>query len=1490
MNIVNREYFDSLENVLKCKICDYILNNPFDCEKCGHTFCYDCINNIVCPFKCKGKFIKQSSNGIKILLSNLIFYCPLKNCDKEIPYNEYISHVNYICHSRDFYRIDESKFNKLVNHKINIDLNKNKNFNVMSIENIMEDKNIDNFNLTNPNKIKNKIHSNNININIPVIISNPQNDLKNIQNSKNRIKTEIESDIDHFFKDLLYSKKKKKRMNPNETLTSSENSKKLNEIEIFKIIKIENFTIFSSFLNYNQIHKNISFNNSVNKIEEKNHYIHIQKTKILNEDQLMISENSFSINSLLKNQSHHKINTFDDNLTNHILLKSYIQNLDISKFEFHIDNKYLISKSIKLKKESDNILNYNEFKNRENLEETKFHKLKIKNLKKNIDQIKDVSFDEQSYVNNNLPNLSNTVVLKNSTLLDYNHKRELIRQRVIEMRKKTQVNGEISKKIGSTENKYIYSTINEKNDITNKSDFGEAIKEKIFERSLTDRIEEELEYDQNSHIIKKGEFPMILKNKQNEVENNLKNVNTPKFTNKLDDNQKIGMQSSISVVNRNINFENNLTFITNDTLSFPKGPLNKDYIKSNSMSRVDFSKENLINISNNDLNIKSDKIIYNTEKEDFLHIYNDEIFNNPLILNKEFENILSYIKSVLLNIQKNFFINKKEIDTIIKEMIVYLKSNLIHHTNSQNMSEKVSINDNKEETDKNKSTVLNIIDKKSIFHEESLVKIIQENKKSLNNFYDKLILLMKNKFSNLIFQKLYLIDQKLNKLSKNNENDSNNFCNIKGLEICSENKLSSLNIPQMIERNYIDIIDYMRINFKEIKQYYRDILNEELGKYISKIKSKDIDLNVNNKKNESFNIINKIFDKKKLDLSTSEIITKNNHNNDDNNFDFHAFTGEDTTINSLNLESLNQIKEFIEKFYSFLQQDLLQSIQLLTNKIDIDFEKKLNNIIGEIYKHKWCYSCERINYNFSFLKCDICWMEYCISCTFKCKKCDNIYCKYCVICSLCGDYYCTECRSICNSKTCNNKFNYLNYLALEEKRNYPESNVIDLDYFDKNYTDNFSNIQSIINEKENLKFENVQKKKIILNLVMLKSMLIKIRFTTKNQESDKYKKTIYKRKYYSKINKLPENKFIEVSQNFEICENCSNTCKKCRKIFCKNSCLFRCHVCLNNVCSTCAKHCYICNNYCCQICTENYKFAICYCCNNYTCISCLENCEICNLEPCSNCVFNCEYCRKKGCNINKKSCLDCKKNFCDSCANDLKFNYCTLCKTLHCDKCSENNITKCINCKLLVCLKCYSNCRKCKDVYCKNCKIRCQNCSDVICNNCVFSCVCEKISFCQNCLFDIKPICSHECVQFINGTSNFSGRKTRSKLPMPESFEAKLFLNSLDSKNILIGITDNCNWEDDSLSYVDDIWGFKPITGEKYSSKKGVEKYINVQAKERDFILVTKIKEELFFRINFEMTPMAFKLDKNLTELYLYIENDKALSKTKIGFIYIRKI
>ena len=55
--VVDLEKQEKLLPVLKCKICLNILLNPYDCSKCGNTFCFTCINRLKesmkkCPFGC----------------------------------------------------------------------------------------------------------------------------------------------------------------------------------------------------------------------------------------------------------------------------------------------------------------------------------------------------------------------------------------------------------------------------------------------------------------------------------------------------------------------------------------------------------------------------------------------------------------------------------------------------------------------------------------------------------------------------------------------------------------------------------------------------------------------------------------------------------------------------------------------------------------------------------------------------------------------------------------------------------------------------------------------------------------------------------------------------------------------------------------------------------------------------------------------------------------------------------------------------------------------------------------------------------------------------------------------------------------------------------------------------------------------------------------------------------------------------------------------
>lgn len=112
--LINKETYKNFDELIKCKICFDILVNPFDCEKCGNTFCHDCAQNFIkdskpCPLcnnpdnqeniiDSKIEFtIKSSSLAITSFLSSLKFYC----LNKEIGCSEKISYLNVLDHDKE---------------------------------------------------------------------------------------------------------------------------------------------------------------------------------------------------------------------------------------------------------------------------------------------------------------------------------------------------------------------------------------------------------------------------------------------------------------------------------------------------------------------------------------------------------------------------------------------------------------------------------------------------------------------------------------------------------------------------------------------------------------------------------------------------------------------------------------------------------------------------------------------------------------------------------------------------------------------------------------------------------------------------------------------------------------------------------------------------------------------------------------------------------------------------------------------------------------------------------------------------------------------------------------------------------------------------------------------------------------------------------------------------------------------------------------------
>jgi len=98
-DIINKEYYNGVKNMINCSICLNIIEDPLQCNKCQHFFCFKCIkktNN--CPFRCDdNEYV--SSLTCKSLLSELKIKC---KCGKEIKYDFIKKHKNEECELIDF--------------------------------------------------------------------------------------------------------------------------------------------------------------------------------------------------------------------------------------------------------------------------------------------------------------------------------------------------------------------------------------------------------------------------------------------------------------------------------------------------------------------------------------------------------------------------------------------------------------------------------------------------------------------------------------------------------------------------------------------------------------------------------------------------------------------------------------------------------------------------------------------------------------------------------------------------------------------------------------------------------------------------------------------------------------------------------------------------------------------------------------------------------------------------------------------------------------------------------------------------------------------------------------------------------------------------------------------------------------------------------------------------------------------------------------------
>ena len=291
---------------------------------------------------------------------------------------------------------------------------------------------------------------------------------------------------------------------------------------------------------------------------------------------------------------------------------------------------------------------------------------------------------------------------------------------------------------------------------------------------------------------------------------------------------------------------------------------------------------------------------------------------------------------------------------------------------------------------------------------------------------------------------------------------------------------------------------------------------------------------------------------------------------------------------------------------------------------------------------------------------------------------------------------------------------------------------------------------------------------------------------------------------------------------------------------------------------------------------------------------CSINCHLCNLKICKKCYIRCNLCDKYTCLNCSKKCGNCEQFYCSKCASDFDKTKCYLCNKNFCFNCISN-VLQCQNCKNYICKNCFINCSQCNSIICKNentCAKKCSNCEKELCSKCAKNkCICGLFIFCEKCILSKKELCPHECTKFVEQSeekkdSNFLKKKSLIKLK--SNFESKFFLEKKSNKGrTLIGLTDLSEnfFENDEYN----IWTFVIGSGEKYSTEKKLEKFLETDVNEGDFIYIMKKGGNLFFRINNDEYKKAYELNNDI-DYFLYLENTNAKYGANIRIIYIRAI
>ena len=362
------------------------------------------------------------------------------------------------------------------------------------------------------------------------------------------------------------------------------------------------------------------------------------------------------------------------------------------------------------------------------------------------------------------------------------------------------------------------------------------------------------------------------------------------------------------------------------------------------------------------------------------------------------------------------------------------------------------------------------------------------------------------------------------------------------------------------------------------------------------------------------------------------------------------------------------------------------------------------------------------------------------------------------------------------------------------------------------------------------------------------------------------------------------------------CQNCISNCIDCKNNTC-NNCLFqKCDSCDKiNFCLNCGKKCNFCQKIFCEKCLKNNEFSECYICNKKVCNKCFKKCKEDNKVICKSCCCECFKCKGIYSKNEIINCNKCKNKFCNKCGEEfIKNNSCKLCKSIFCQDCNSivNNL-KCFYCNKKPCFICFSKCENCSHIFCKECSNLCKSCNQIFCIKCSFECTCKNY-ICSKCINKNEIIYPHECIYFSNNCAITDSKKILSlkKIPNNLNIEAKfsVFMNDISDKSfLLVGIIDENKLEKNEKEIKENIFALNVNNGNKFSSKKGFESFLDFEDinKGINYVYIMMKENKLFFKVNESIYKWAYDLDKKRSYSF-YVETNMNNSATK--FFFIRKI